>query len=195
MPGTVVARFGSFRRSTSTPADTSTKANSVPMLVSSTTSAMLAKAAKNATNTPVMIVPTYGVLYRGVNPSQERRQQAVPCHGHEDARLAQLKDEQHAAHRDHGARATRSAGRCVSSLGDPSASASAVIIGSGVPSLFQGAIPVMTAAMTMYKHGTDDQAHDDAERHIPRRVLGLLRGGRGGVESDVAEENDGGTGG
>ena len=36
-----------------------------------------------------------------------------------------------------------------SSLGEPSASASAVIIGSAVPSLFQGAMPVITSDSTM----------------------------------------------
>jgi hypothetical protein len=34
--------------------------------------------------------------------------------------------------------------------GDPSAKASAVTIGSAVPSLFHGAMPVMTSANTMY---------------------------------------------
>ncbi len=43
------------------------KANSVPMLVRSTTSAMLAKAAKVATKSPVRMVPTYGVLNSRVN--------------------------------------------------------------------------------------------------------------------------------
>ena len=37
----------------------------------------------------------------------------------------------------------------LSSAGEPSASASAVIIGSAVPSLFHGAIPVITSASTM----------------------------------------------
>src|SRR5918997_5921970 len=57
-------RSGSTLRSTMTPAETSTKANSVPMLVSSTTSAMFAKAANDPTNVPVMSVPMYGVLNR-----------------------------------------------------------------------------------------------------------------------------------
>ena len=38
----------------------------------------------------------------------------------------------------------------MSSLGDPSARASAVTIGSAVPSFCQGAIPVITSASTMY---------------------------------------------
>src|SRR6185437_104921 len=58
-------RSGSMRRRKITPADTSTNANNVPMFVRSTTSAMLANAANTATNIPVRIVPTYGVLYFG----------------------------------------------------------------------------------------------------------------------------------
>src|SRR5471030_3042806 len=58
-------RSGSMRRRKITPAETSTNANSVPMLVRSTTSAMFANAANTATNTPVRMVPTYGVLYLG----------------------------------------------------------------------------------------------------------------------------------
>jgi amino acid adenylation domain-containing protein len=58
-------RPGSRRRSAITPTATSTKANSVPMLVSSITSLMLANAAKNATNAPVRMVVTCGVRYFG----------------------------------------------------------------------------------------------------------------------------------
>jgi len=50
--------LGSFTRRTSTPAQTSTKAKSVPMFVSSAASLMFAIAAKNATNTPVRMVVT-----------------------------------------------------------------------------------------------------------------------------------------
>jgi hypothetical protein len=61
------------------------------------TTAMLANAAKVATKMPVRIVPTYGVLKRGV---PQRREQTVAGHGHEDARLPGLEDQQDAAHRD-----------------------------------------------------------------------------------------------
>ena len=48
-----------------TPAETSTKAKSVPMLVSSTTSLMLVTLANSATTMPVRIVVTCGVRYFG----------------------------------------------------------------------------------------------------------------------------------
>ena len=44
-----------------------------------------------------------GRLEPRVHPRQERRQQAVARHRHEDARLAQLEHQQHAAHGDHRA--------------------------------------------------------------------------------------------
>ena len=50
---------------TKMPIATSTKANSVPMFVSSTTSLMFAKAANPPTKRPVRIVVTYGVRYLG----------------------------------------------------------------------------------------------------------------------------------
>ena len=51
-------RSGSLTRRMITPRETRMKAKSVPMLVRSTTSAMLATAAKLPTKSPVMIVPT-----------------------------------------------------------------------------------------------------------------------------------------
>src|SRR5256885_13757178 len=47
------------------PSATNTKANNVPMFVSSSTQPIGANAAESATNTPVMIVVTCGVLYFG----------------------------------------------------------------------------------------------------------------------------------
>src|SRR5688500_9773896 len=58
-------RSGSVFRRKITPADTNTNANSVPMFVRSTTSAMFANPANVATKRPVRIVPTYGVRYFG----------------------------------------------------------------------------------------------------------------------------------
>ena len=51
-------RSGSIQRRIRTPAATSTKANKVPMLHSSTTSLMLLTPANPATNTPVRMVVT-----------------------------------------------------------------------------------------------------------------------------------------
>ena len=58
-------RCGSRSLSAITPIATRTKANRVPMFVSSITSLMFANAAKNATNTPVRIVVTWGVRNLG----------------------------------------------------------------------------------------------------------------------------------
>src|SRR5213078_4478354 len=58
-------RSGSRRRSTTMPSATNTNANSVPMFVSSSTQPIGANAADTATNTPVMIVVMWGVLYFG----------------------------------------------------------------------------------------------------------------------------------
>ena len=58
-------RSGSRRRRTMTPAATSAKAKSVPMLVSSTSSLMLAMEEQTATKTPVRMVVTCGVRKRG----------------------------------------------------------------------------------------------------------------------------------
>jgi hypothetical protein len=54
-------RSGSCFRSRITPADTSTNANRVPMLVRSTISSMLATAAMPPTTRPVRMVVTCGV--------------------------------------------------------------------------------------------------------------------------------------
>ena len=40
------------------------------------------------------------------------------------------------------------------------------------------------------KNGADHQRSEDADGHVLLRVLGFLRGGRDGVESDVGEEDD-----
>ena len=48
--------------------------------------------------------------------------------------------------------------------------------------------PVSTAATAIYKTRTDRQGSNDANGQIALRILGLLRGGRDRVESDVGEE-------
>src|ERR1019366_7163694 len=67
-------RSGSRTRRMRIPIHTRTKAKSVPMFVSWTTSSMFATAAKNATKIPVRIVVTYGVRYFGwIFPNQGLR--------------------------------------------------------------------------------------------------------------------------
>src|SRR5579884_3194601 len=142
-------RLASVRRSTITPADTSTNANSVPMLVRSTTSAMLANAAKNATKMPVRIVPTYGVLYLGCtlarnggsNPSRDIEKKMRGCPSWKTSSTLPIANT---------APSAMMSREKLSSLGGPCAYWSAVIIGSAVPSCFHGAMPVMTMAIAMY---------------------------------------------
>src|ERR1051325_1226572 len=142
-------RSGSMRRRKITPADTSTNANSVPMFVRSTTSAMLANAANAATNTPVRIVPTYGVLYfgwtlastGGRRPSRaiEKKMRGCPSWNTSSTLPIATTAPRGMMNRD----ALRSAG-------GPDAYCSAVIIGSAVPSCFHGAMPVITTGIAMY---------------------------------------------
>jgi len=40
------------------------------------------------------------------------------------------------------------------------------------------------------QHRADQQATEDADGHVARRILGFLRGGGDGIESDVGEEHD-----
>ena len=92
--GMGAARCGSVRRRTRMPTATSTKANSVPMLVSCTISSMLANPAKTPTKTPVRIVVMCGVLYFGWTLAAQDGKQAVAGHREEDARLTHLEDDQ-----------------------------------------------------------------------------------------------------
>ena len=119
------------------------------MLVSSTTSAMLANAAKLPTNVPVMIVPRYGVLNRGCtleknggrSPSRDMDMKMRGCPSWKTSNTLVIANT---APRETMNRETEIR------RGEPSANASAVIIGSAVPSLGQGAIPVITPATTTY---------------------------------------------
>src|SRR6185437_3168207 len=142
-------RSGSRRRRKITPADTSTNANSVPMLVRSTTSEMFANAENVATNTPVRMVPTYGVLYFGCtfaitggsSPSRAIEKKMRGCPSWNTSRTLPM------AITAPNAMMNRDA---LSNPGGPDAYCSAVIIGSAVPSVFHGATPVITIEIAMY---------------------------------------------
>ena len=62
-------------------------------------------------------------------------------------------------------------------------------IGASMLTSRQGTMPVSTAATSDIKRGADQQRSDDADGQIALRILGLLRGGRDRVESDIGEEN------
>ena len=78
----------------------------------------------------------------------------------------------------------------VSSPGGPSAPCNAVIIGSGVPSVCQGAMPVMTADSAMYSTVQIDRLMMMPNGMSFAGVLRLLGRGRHRVEPDVGEEDD-----
>ena len=118
------------------------------MLVRSTTSAMLANAAKTATKIPVRMVPTQGVLNRGCtramkggrSPSRaiEKKIRGCPSWNTSSTLPIAITAPSETMSREK-----------LISAGGPLAWASAVIIGSGVPRLFHGAIPVITIESAM----------------------------------------------
>ena len=168
------------------PTQTRTNANSVPMLVSSTTSSMLANAGEDRHHDAGQDGGDVRASVLRVDLRRPLRQQAVARHREEDARLAQLEDQQHRGGGEHGAERDddRRPAAC------PSAE-KAVASGSAVPSCFQRQHAGEDQRHQDVDDGADDQAGDDADRHVALRVLGLL-GGRGdGVEADVGEEDDG----
>ena len=127
---------------------------------------------------------------------EDRRQQAVARHGEEDARLAELEDEQHRGVRDdraegddadHPARHGHVLHRQRQRLG-----------------LFAGQSAVDQVAVRDHAgedrgdddvdDRADDQRADDADRQVALRIARLLGGRRDGVEADVGEEHDRGAG-
>ena len=131
-----------------TPIATSTKANSVPMLVSSTASLMFMNADSPPTTTPVMIVVTCGVWYfgwifaahGGSRPSRaiEKKIRGWPSWNTRSTELIAI-----TAPSPTNSRAADSAKPLL-----PTRS-STVSIGSAVPTSVHGAAPVSTSATTM----------------------------------------------
>ena len=64
-------------------------------------------------------------------------------------------------------------------------------IGASILTSCHGTMPVSTAATENIQHRAHHQGNDDADRQIPLRVLGLLRGGGHRIESDISEEDVG----
>ena len=113
-----------------------------------------------------------------------RAQQAVPRRRHQNTRLAELKAQEHRGHG--GDRSERQNPR----------SPSLVYVGESgrqrirdVYQLSERNHPHQDRGGRHVENGTDHKGPDDATRHIARRVLTLLRGGRDGVESDIGKEN------
>src|SRR2546430_219793 len=137
-------RSGSRRRSTTIPSATSTNANSVPMLVSSSTQPIGANAADTATNTPVMIVLMCGVLYLGCNRA-----------AHGGSRPSRAIDMKIRAWPSWNTSSTEVIAATAPSARMPAAQSawmycSATASGSGTLSRSQGMSPVRTSAMATY---------------------------------------------
>src|SRR6185437_16657521 len=102
-----------------------------------------------ATNTPVRMVPTYGVLYLGwtfaitggSSPSRaiEKKMRGWPSWNTSSTLPMAITAPNEMMNRD-----------ALSSPGGPDAYCSALIIGSAVPSVFHGATPVITIEIAMY---------------------------------------------
>ena len=169
-------------------------ANSVPMFVRSTISSMLVNIAQTPTTTPVRIVVTCGVRNRGCTLREARRQQAVARHREEDARLAELEDQQHRRVRDD--RAERD------DADEQVAPASDVRVlqrhrqrlGLLGRELLHEHVVRNDAGEDRGDDDVDDRADDeradDADRQVALRDSRLLGDGRDRVEADVGEEDD-----
>ena len=112
-------------------------------------------------------------------------QQAVVGHGVEHARLAQQHHQHHA-----GQAGQRADGDDVGRAGQ-----AAIEEGAGDRRFDIDVLPGHHAGENGgdrdIKHGADHQRNDDADGQIALRILGFLRGGGDGVESDIGEEDVG----
>ncbi len=110
--------------------------------------------------------------------------QAVARHGVEHPGLPQEHDQHHRAQPEHRAQGDErpEPGK----LADPLDR-----IGHGMGHVELGVVH-QTRERERHKHvqdGADDQRPQNADRHVPLRVLGLLRRGADRIEPDVGEEN------
>ena len=125
-----------------------------------------------------------GNLRPGVNLRGPLRQQAVPCHREEDARLAVLEDEQHRRHRHRRAERDDPADRV--ETGELERARERV----GHGQLLVRHHPRQHEADNDVDEGADGEAAEDPDRQVALRVLRLLRSRRDRVEADVREEDD-----
>ena len=184
-----------MRRSTSTPIETITNANSVPMLTRLPSTLIGVNPAASATMSPVTIVVRCGVPEARVNPARPRRQQAVLRHRHEDARLRQ--HLHHHRRREPGDDADLDERRHRRSCSPPSAvprrGRARVIDRDGhrrrAAELAYGTRPTITADDGDVEHRADRQRSEDAARHVALRIARFLRRRRDRVEADVGEED------
>ena len=122
----------------------------------------------------------------GVHLREPARQEPVARHRHEDARLAELEDEEHARH-------SRQRARRDDSL-DPGLVRDLHGGGDGRRVVDEAGVarhPGEHRRDGDVEHRADGERAQDADRHVALRVLALFGGRRDGVEADEGEEDDG----
>ncbi len=183
------SRSGRVRRSTMTPAETSTKANSVPMLTISSSLSIGNTVAVTATTTPTSSVIRTGRAVPA-RPGELSRQQPVARHREQHPGLPQ--HQHHDDGRQPGQRADRDdRGRPV----DPVERERGRQVGC-VPASRKLGVAHHPRQHDRHGHvedGDDGQRGQDPAGHVALRVLGLLGGGGDDVEADEREEHDRGA--
>ena len=132
---------------------------------------------------PVQMVVMCGVRKRGWIRAKVLRQQSVARHRHEDARLAELKDEQHRSESGQRSRADQRLrpglprkGRCHRGR---IAEVSRVFSHPGENARHQDV-----------ENRADDKTGDHPDRQITLRIFRFLGRGRDGIEPDEGEKDD-----
>ena len=183
------SRSGRVRRSTSTPMQTSTKASSVPMFTSWPSSSQRQHAG--------------GDRHRdaGEDGGEVRRAELRVHRAPPTCRAGRRATSSRRPATARGAspgspsrgRARRRRPRAPGSNSGAPIRCIARAIGAATLRSLYGTIPTSTRRDQHVEHGADRQRAQDADRHVPLRVLGLLRRGRDGVEADVREEDQAGA--
>ena len=180
----------------STAIETSTNANSVPMLERFETVPMSSSPAGMPTTNPATHVATAGVRIARVNVAEDVGQQAVARHGKPDARLAELEHQDRRDHAQHGADQHEQL--------DPAQAAATRLEREALEGIHHrravahDGVPWHDAAEDDGDSAVEKRAGnkrgEDAEGQIALRVLAFLCRGGDGVEPDVGEEDDGPAG-
>src|SRR5579884_1133080 len=179
-------RFGCVRRRMSTASETSTKAASVPILVSSATTSMGVSPATSATTTPMSRLDQYGVRSRGwmrekipgSRPSRDMEKKMRLCPY--SSTINTVVNPQMAPIE-----------MILAAMFRP-IRIMACETGEATLSCVYGTIPVSTAVENIQQRA-DKQAAYDANGQIFRRVARLLRRGRNHIEADIGKEDDAGA--
>ena len=165
-----------------------------------------------ATTTPVMAVTMYGVFHFGMHFGELLRKQAVARHDEEDAGLAEQQDQDDRRQGEDRGIAEHVADRAEADLAQDvgqrlvRADQGSLVGGHGALAgeLFRPGREGNAARAhdrlaadgadraggdEDVEDGAEQQAADQADRHVALRVLGFLGGGRDRVEADIGEED------